>query len=162
MKNVFWLIPDRLAGRPGPDREPWSLEELRAAGIHAVLNLSEFEPVPSAFAEAELDVLWVPLPNTYPADQDAEIACLEILPRAHAFLQSHLDAGRTVLVHCSWGQDRTGLLLSYHLVHSRNMTPSAAIAQVREACPKALSARGWEPMAERILAKLGPASRSSE
>lgn len=154
MKNVFWLIPNRLAGRSGPDYAPWSLPELRAAGFDAVLNLSEFEPSRSAFAEAQLDVLWVPLPNSYPADLDAEIACLQALPAANAFVQSHLEAGRNVLVHCAWGRDRTGLVLAYHLARTSGLPPDAAIARVREVCPKALSATGWEQMAERIITKL--------
>ena len=59
-----------------------------------------------------------------------------------------------MLVHCAWGRDRTGLLLAYYLAREAGWTPRAAIARVREACPKALSATGWEAMAERIIADL--------
>ena len=41
MKKVFWLIPGQLAGRPGPDLEPWDLAELRTAGIGAVLSVND-------------------------------------------------------------------------------------------------------------------------
>jgi hypothetical protein len=54
MKSVFWLIPGRLAGRAGPLCEAWCLSEIRAAGFHAVLNLSEFEPDRAEFAKAAL------------------------------------------------------------------------------------------------------------
>jgi protein-tyrosine phosphatase len=154
MKNVFWLIPGRLAGRAGPDYAPWSLSELREAGFHAVVNLSEFEPEQAAFEAARIDVLWTPLPNSYPADQEAETGCLQHLPAAYDFLHSHLSAGRTVLVHCAWGRDRTGLLLAYHLARSCGMPPDSAIARVREVSSKALSATGWEQMAERVITKL--------
>lgn len=38
MKHVFWLIPERLAGRAGLTSEARSLSELRAGGIDAVRN----------------------------------------------------------------------------------------------------------------------------
>jgi protein-tyrosine phosphatase len=154
MENVFWIIPDRLAGRSGPTYQPWRLAELREAGIDVVLNLSEFEPSPAEFLAAQLEVAWVPLPDSYPADEETEAACLQHLPTAHAFLQSHLEANRRVLVHCAWGRDRTGLLLAYHLVCVERLSPEAAIARVREVRPKALTALGWEEMAVRVIARL--------
>ena len=105
MNDVFWLIPGRLAGRPGPDYAPWSLPVLRAAGIQAVINLSEFEPPYAAFADAGISVQWTPLPNTYPANADTEVACEERLPAAFDFLRSRIDDGQAVLVHCAWGRD---------------------------------------------------------
>jgi protein-tyrosine phosphatase len=158
MQDVFWIVPDRLAGRSGPTYQPWRLGELRAAGFDAVLNLSEDEPSPAKFAAAQLDVAWVPMPDSYPADEETEAACLQHLPTAYAFLQSHLEANRRVLVHCAWGRDRTGLLLAYHLVYTERLSPEAAIARVREVRPKALTALGWEEMAVRVIAKLSASS----
>jgi protein-tyrosine phosphatase len=54
-------------------------------------------------------------------------------------------------VHCVLGRDRTGLVLAHQLVRSSALTPAAAIAQVRQVCPNALSAPGWEQMAERVI-----------
>lgn len=153
MRNVFWVIEDSLAGRCGPTREPWSLAELHAAGFRAVLNLSEHEPAAREFAISGVDVAWVPLPNSCPADQDTEQACLAALPAAAEFVEFHLEAGRKVLVHCVLGQDRTGLVLAHQLVRSSRLTPEAAITEVRRVCPKALSAPGWEQMAERVIAE---------
>ena len=59
-----------------------------------------------------------------------------------------------MLVHCAWGRDRTGLLLAYHLARTEKLTPRAAIARVRQVRPKAITAPGWEEMAERVIAKL--------
>ncbi len=151
MKSVFWLIPGKLTGRSGPDYAPWSLPELYDAGFRAVVNLSEFEPSYADFEAAQLSVHWTPLANSYPADEEAEISCLENLPGTFHFLKSQIDAGQPVLVHCAWGRDRTGLLLSYYLACECGYAPKAAIARVREVCPKALSATGWESMAERII-----------
>jgi protein-tyrosine phosphatase len=154
MEDIFWIVPDRLAGRAGPTYQPWRLSELRAAGFDAVLNLSEDEHSAAEFAEAQLEMAWVPLPDSYPADEETEAACLQYLPTAYAFLRSHLEANRRVLVHCAWGRDRTGLLLAYHLVCAEQLTPEAAIARVREVRPKALTAPGWEEMAVRVIARL--------
>jgi protein-tyrosine phosphatase len=161
MNNIFWLIPGRLAGRPGPDYAPWSLSALRDAGFDAVINLSEFEPDHAAFEAAGLAVYWFPLPNTYPADAETEVVCREQLPAAFEVLRSSLAAGATVLVHCAWGRDRTGLLLTSYLARVCGYTAAAAIARVREANPKALSATGWEQMAERIATHLLPVEGGS-
>ena len=159
MKHFFWLIPDRLAGRPGPTSEPWSLEEIRASGFAAVINLSESAPDTPAFARAGLEVAWFPLPNSYPADLAAETGCLRDLPRAHDFLRAHWDAQRPLLVHCAWGRDRTGLLLAYHLVRSEGHSPEAAIAAVKHVRPQALTATGWEAMAVRVFLRLAKTHR---
>lgn len=36
MQHVFWMIQDQPASRCGPDRMPWNLLDLRAAGSGAV------------------------------------------------------------------------------------------------------------------------------
>ncbi len=150
MKHTFWLLPNRLAGRPGPAHAPWALTELRAAGFGAVLNVSEFEPAWSAFADVGLDVAWVPLPNHYPATAETEEVCREQLPRAYQFIQRHLAMKRAILVHCAWGRDRTGLVLADYLVRVAKLSPTEAIAQVRQVCPQAITAIGWADMAVRI------------
>lgn len=162
MEHIFWLIPNRLAGRSGPTSNPWSLDELRAAGFAAVINLSETEPDFPAFAQAGVDVAWFPLPNSYPADLVAEEGCLRDLPKAHEFLRVRWDAGQPVLVHCAWGRDRTGLLLAYHLVQSQGLSPEAAIAAVKQVRPKALTALGWEEMAVRIFRQLNGSSAPAQ
>jgi protein-tyrosine phosphatase len=125
---------------------------LRAGGFDVVLNLTEFEPARAEFAAAGLEADWISFPSTYPPDAAAEEAYLAALPRAYALLQNHLRADRKVLVHCSWGRDRTGILLAYYLARTEGLHASEAIARVREFRPKAMA--GWEPMAERILSVL--------
>jgi protein-tyrosine phosphatase len=154
VKNVFWIIPNKLAGRSGPDQEAWSLVELRAGGIGSVLNVSEFEPDWNEFKSANLDAAWIPLPNSYPATSETEVECLEILPNAYNYLLSHLEAGSTVLVHCSWGRDRTGLVLAHYLSRSLDLAPKEAISLIRQKRPKAITAEGWEDMAISIIEQL--------
>ena len=70
------------------------------------------------------------------------------------YLQSQLGRDRTVLVHCSAGKDRTGLLLSYYLALENRIAPETAIARVRQAQFDALSAPGWEELAVRVIRTL--------
>jgi protein-tyrosine phosphatase len=153
MQNVFWLLEGQLGGRPGPTREPWNPTELRAA-IDVVLNISE-RPSPAKEFEA-LGIMhtWIPLPTAVPPDADAEHACLDLLPRAEAYLSRQLDAGRRVLVHCVSGKDRTGMLLAYHLARTEGLTARESLRRVRKVRPAALSADGWEAMAIRVISEL--------
>lgn len=153
MKRVFWIVPERLAGRPGPTREPWSPRELREGGIDTVLNLSEHEPDPELSASG-LRTHWVPLPPSLPADDALERALHTELPRAYALLQEELAAERRVLVHCVAGLDRTGTLLTCHVARSETLAPADALARVRRVRPRAITAEGWEPMALRAIARL--------
>lgn len=154
MKHVFWLDPERLAGRSGPDKDPWVLEELRGAGIGAVLNVSEFEPAWSDFKAAGLDVTWLPLPNHYPATPETEETCIQLVPQAYDIVMGHLKAKRAVMIHCAWGRDRTGLILAYHLMQKEKLSPRDAISRLRQIRPEAITAPGWEAMALNVFERL--------
>jgi protein-tyrosine phosphatase len=154
VKNVFWVIPKLLAGRSGPTYAAWSLPELHAHGFKAVLNLSEFEPNDSDFKTVGIICEWMPIPNSYPAVDEAEAACLRVLPPAGAFIAEHVEATQAVLVHCAWGRDRTGIVLAYYLAAHQGLSADDAIAEVKRVRPKALSAPGWEAMANRVISCL--------
>src|SRR5215212_410158 len=112
MNSVFWLIHDAIGGRAGPQLEPWSISELRAAGFDAVINLSEHPSDFEAFEAVGIEASWVPLPTDVPPTKESEEQCVEALPRAFAFISAHRSKGRRVLVHCHAGKDRTGMLLA--------------------------------------------------
>src|SRR5687767_7078844 len=117
MREVFWAIPGRLAGRSGPDLHPWSLAELKAGGIDAVLSVNDgvlchaldFERAGIAYACFPLSE------NAPPRPGDVEL-CVRALPQAYAFASLHFERERSVLVHCRSGKDRTGLFLAYALL----------------------------------------------
>ena len=153
MENIFWLIDGRLGGRPGPSKEPWSPTELRTA-IDVVLNISEHPSPAEVFDSLGIIHTWIPLPTAVPPDADAERTCVELLPRAEAYLSQQLCAGRRVLVHCVSGKDRTGMVLAYHLARTEGLTAREALGRVREVRPTALSADGWEAMAVRVIGGL--------
>jgi protein-tyrosine phosphatase len=153
MQHVFWLEADRIAGRAGPTAEEWSADELVAAGIGAILNLSEHEPTPEC-ATAGIEVTWIPMPVTCPPEAEDEAECLRALPVAYDFLVRQLAQGRPVLVHCVRGCDRTGLVLAYHVAVTQGMGAEEAITFVRRVRPEAITAPGWEEMAQRVITKL--------
>lgn len=152
MEKLFWVIPGELAGRPGPDREPWNLASLREGGIGAVLSLNDgvlchaedFEALGMSYA-------CIPLSDNAPPLPGDNKVCLHALPRAYDFVSTEIGKGNGVLVHCSSGKDRTGLFLCYFLMRRDSLAPLETISRIREVRPMALSALGWEEFAEQIL-----------
>lgn len=152
LQHLFWLIPGTIAGRAGPNREPWRMSEFRRAGIGAVLSVNDGEGChPEDFARAGITYTCMPLsPNAPPRPGDLE-HCLHVLPDAHAFLRAQIHHDRRVLVHCSSGKDRTCLLFAYYLMREEGCTPREAMARVRRVRPIAFSAEGWEEFVAQIL-----------
>jgi len=153
MDKIFWVLPGRLAGRSGPDQDPWDAASLHAAGIRAVLSVNGGDMCrPEELAGLGINYACVPLSaNAPPLPGDAHV-CARALPQARAFVTAQLEEGRAVLVHCTAGKDRTGLFLSYFLMHSARLTPHGAIEAVRRVRPIALSAAGWDAFAREVLA----------
>ena len=140
--KLFWIIPGRVAGRPGPDLEPWRLESFRDAGIGAVLSVNDGRLCQSAEFEAcGLAYACVPLSDVAPPQPGDDEICLSALPKAYAFVQAQLAQGQTVLVHCTAGNDRTGLFLSYFLMHDQGLSASEAIRKSARAAPNRAECR---------------------
>lgn len=155
MKHLFWLIPDKLAGRPGPDRAPWKLAALREAGIGAVLSVNDgLLCHPEDFQAHGISYACIPLSDNAPPQPGDEEACLRALPAAGAFVREQLANGRITLVHCSSGKDRTGLFLAYHLMRENGMSAAAAIEEVQRVRPIALTAPGWYDFAFEVLRRI--------
>lgn len=156
MREIFWAIPGRLAGRAGPNLRPWSIAELSAGGIAAVLSVNDGELChPLDFEQAGMSYACVPLSeNAPPRPGDVEL-CVQALPQAYAFAASHFERERSVLVHCRSGKDRTGLFLAYALLR-QGVSPSIddAIEEVRRMRPIAFSAPGWPEHARDVLSRL--------
>jgi protein-tyrosine phosphatase len=152
MRHVFWLIPGKLAGRPGPDREPWKVRDLKRGGISAVLSVNDGLGVNSRELQSQ-GIVYERIPfsdKAPPMPGDLEI-CVAALPRAYDFVNMAMESGRTVLAHCSAGKDRTGLLFAYFLMRETDATADEAIHQVRLIRPIAFSALGWEAFSREVL-----------
>jgi hypothetical protein len=155
MRHVFWLIPEKLCGRLGPDLVPWNAEELKRGGIDAVLSVNDGWLVNTEDLEtAGLDYALIPFSaNAPPMPGDFEI-CVEGLPKAFDFIHRVTSSGKSVMIHCTSGKDRTGLLMSYFLMRTQGLSIDEAIREVRRVRPIALSAVGWEDFGREILARL--------
>jgi hypothetical protein len=152
MQHVFWLLPGRLAGRPGPDQAPWTLSALRDAGFGAVVSVNAGALCePTAFDALGMAYGCFPLSDWVPPQPGDREVCLRMLPQAYAFVHTQLQHGRQVLVHCGGSDDPTGLFLSYFLIRQTGVAPGTAIATVRAVRPTALSAEGWEDFALQVL-----------
>jgi protein-tyrosine phosphatase len=152
MDKLFWVIPGRLAGRPGPDQAPWNLVALRKGGVGAVLSVNDgFLCHPEDFARAGIAYACVPLSENAPPLPGDDRICRTALPRAYAFVQEQIAYGHGVVVHCSAGKDRTGLFLCYFLMQQAALSAAEAVREIRRVRPIALSAEGWEELASRVL-----------
>ena len=152
MNHIFWLLPNLLAGRPGPNREPWNAPALRDAGIRVVMSVNDgAQCEPEEFAGLGIAYRCVPMPpNAPPLEGDAE-RCRAALLEAYDFVAPHIGRRVPTLVHCSSGKDRTGLFMAYYLIRELHLSPAAAMARVRAVRPIAFTAEGWEPFAAEVL-----------
>jgi protein-tyrosine phosphatase len=151
LKHVYWIISEKLAGRPGPNRAAWDAAALAEGGFGAVLSLDTREVDGEALRAAGIEHAVVELPADDQANEQTEATCLERLPEAQAFLEAQAEAGRKTLVHCSMGRDRTALVGAYFVACAEDMDADFAIAKVRDVRPDALFAPRWEPMALRLI-----------
>ena len=155
MQHVFWLRPDRIAGRSGPDLDPWYPQQLAAAGIGAVLSVNRANSVyADDLGSAGLDYACIPMADNAPPRRGDYEHCVGMLPRAYDYLAGVIDSGRIPLVHCTAGKDRTGLVLCYFLCRAEGYAPPDAIREVRRVRPIALSAPGYEDFAFEVLTAL--------
>lgn len=155
MDCAFWLKRGSLAGRSGPDLDPWSVSQLVAGGIGAILSVNDARGVePRSLAAAGLDWFHAPLTDRAPPKDGDAARCVRALPKALEFIQRSNDSGRPVLVHCRSGKDRTGMVLAAYLCEVEGCRVDDALARVREVRPIAFSAPGWFEFTRFVLQEL--------
>jgi protein-tyrosine phosphatase len=155
MQHVYWLRPNRIAGRSGPDLDPWYPEQLAAAGIGVVVSVNQALSVyPDDLARAGLVSACFPMADNAPPRPGDFEYCTGLLPRIFDYLSERIDEGRIPLVHCSAGKDRTGLVLCDYLCRTEGLSPLDAIRDLRRVRPIALTAPGYEEFAIEVLTAL--------
>ena len=130
MEHVYWVIPDLLAGRPGPDRYPWDLRRcIREA--FAPSSLSAKGSRAWRDARSGLDHLAIPLPASLPPSPEEESSCRR-LREALYFMLAHPE--RPPTWYCR-GQDCTDMVACY-LASYEGMSASddRRIRRIARAC----------------------------
>lgn len=151
MKQIFWLRPNLIAGRSGPNRDQWRLAEFQQAGFSGILSVNYGEDVhETLLASLGLDYANIPMSSDAPPIIGDKAKCLQNLPKAMIFIETCLKQG-PVMVHCRSGKDRTGLVLAAYLMAYEGLSSSQAIAEVLRVRPIAFSAEGWIDFAGEVL-----------
>lgn len=155
MRHIFWLRPNLIAGRSGPNLDPWNPTALAAAGIGTIMSVNDAASVyADDLLKAGIESACFPLAdNAPPRARDFE-HCLAMLPLALEYLIAAIEAGKTPLIHCTAGKDRTGLTMCHYLCQREGYSPLEAISEVRRVRPIALSATGYEDFAIEVLTAL--------
>ncbi|MGF1493736.1 MAG: dual specificity protein phosphatase family protein [Microcoleaceae cyanobacterium] len=108
-ENLWWVIPDQLAGVRKPTAE--EISELRGIGIGAIVSVMDDPSNLDLYEQANLPHLWVPIKGgTAPS--------LEQTQQLHDFINQQHQLGHAVAVHCSTGRRRTGTVIAAVLICS--------------------------------------------
>lgn len=127
----FSFIDEVVAG----SSYPYTIEHLQAfvdAGIRYIISLNTNSPkalIKKAGLDDKLTVIHSP---TYSVPHP------ESLAEFHALIRDKVNTQNKVVVHCQYGQERTGMILASYLVNMHNMPVSAAIQKIQELRPGSL------------------------
>lgn len=141
MKGVFWVIPEKLAGRAGPDVEPWDMKALRKAGFTAIVSTHE-DCHAETIKQAGLKHIPKFMPTAYPNNDALIDRFVELVRDATEAVVAEINAGGKVLVHCYAGRDRTGLVLCAALMQLEGVDWKEALKRVKAVRPVALTGPG--------------------
>lgn len=120
--NMSWVTKHLAVG--GRVR-PADIPILALAGItHVVDTRSEYCDDVQAMAKEQIELLYLPTPDTYPLSVDQ-------LRQGVAWVHERIEKGGRVLIHCEHGIGRSVLLTSAVLVYD-GMTAQDALALVQE------------------------------
>ncbi|MDA0840056.1 MAG: dual specificity protein phosphatase family protein [Planctomycetota bacterium] len=143
MKRVYWVIPGTIAGRCGPEMAPWDCWNLYAGGIKAIASLTD--PGDAAkIREANIEHLPLYFPAMLLTNEHDYTYFLSFVSPFLDFADRVIKAGKPMMVHCTFGCDRTGAMISIYLIARHGYTAEQAIKKVREHQPPAMSAEGYE------------------
>lgn len=151
MKNIFWIVDKEIAGRPGPDKFPWKIDDIKDSGFSSIISVNNGKDCDvEEITLSGLTYSCVPLSNNAPPVQGDIDLCLKRLPIAYNFIKRNVKNG-AVMVHCMSGKDRTGLLLAYYLMKENNIAPEEAMAAIIGKREIAFSANGWMEFCLEVL-----------
>ncbi|WP_088894819.1 phosphatase domain-containing protein [Leptolyngbya ohadii] len=120
-KNLWWIIPGKLAGVRQPATE--ELSTLQVAGVGAIISVFHEPSNLDFYQEAGIPFVWLPIAiDSVPTESQLQ----EFLD----FVQHQNELGQAVAVHCSTGRHRTGTMLAAYLIKNGLSYPEAMKAVV--------------------------------
>jgi protein-tyrosine phosphatase len=107
---VWWIVNHKIGGCPKPTEE--ELQEYKKDGLTGVVSLLEDGDIVALYQKHHVPHLWLPVTSGMAPSMDQ----LQELKR---FVESHSTEGKGhVLVHCKYGNSRTGTMLIGYLMLS--------------------------------------------
>lgn len=124
-ENLWWVIPDKLAGVRKPMAE--ELTALQTAGVGAIVSVMDDPSNLDLYEQANIPYLWLPTKGgTAPSREQIQ--------ELQDFVESQNRLGHAVAIHCTSGRRRTGTMLASYLIHAGS-SYDLAIQIVQKANP---------------------------
>lgn len=115
-ENLWWVIPDKLAGVRKPTAE--EITQLKDAGVGAIVSVMDDPSNLDLYEQAGLPHRWLPTKGGT-APTQAQIQELQ------NFVDQQNELGNAVAVHCTSGNRRTGTMLAAYLINTGSSYDSA-------------------------------------
>ena len=126
-KNLWWVIPGKLAGVRKPMAE--ELTDLQTAGIGAIVSVMDDPSNVDLYQRSKIPHLWLPTKGgTAPSREQIQ--------QLQNFVASQNEVGHAVAVHCTSGKRRTGTMLASYLILA-GLSYDEAMQTIQDAKPDA-------------------------
>jgi atypical dual specificity phosphatase len=108
-ESLWWVIPSQLAGVRKPTSE--ELNELRKAGIGAIVSVLDDPSNLALYDEANIPHLWIPT-------QGGTAPSREQVQELQGFIDQQNQLDNAVAIHCTNGHRRTATMIGAYLISS--------------------------------------------